>query len=501
MKHVLLGILSLCVSVAFGGVKPEALRPPNIVFILADDLGWQDVGFMGNSYIETSNLDRLAESSVVFKNAYMYPTCSPSRAALITGRHSFRTGVYMVPVIEKDNAEDNIFSRWTVEKKHPFYSEPLNRAGYKLAHFGKWHLVGPFPEQEQEYPFKKHLTQPPDGDFSWVEKHRTPEVQQYYPQGRGFHENVGGTFWGDPARGYELGYEAPTGGYIAPYNNPFLEEGPEGEWLTDRLTSDAIAFMERNKQEPFFVNLQFYAPHLPVIARNEELMKHFMEKEPCELTGHGAVPEKLEIHARYATMVKSIDDNVQRLLDYLDASGLRKNTVVIFTSDNGFSPIQSSNNNLRGSKGTVYEGGLRVPLLVNWPEMVKPGANDEIVSAIDWFPTFLDLAGIADHDELLDGASIVCLLHQGTLGNRATFWHNASMWKTPANSIIRKGDWKLIQFLKDGKIELYNLQDDLQESTNLASAKPEVAKELLDELTAWRKDNAVPLPPGSSLRF
>ena len=200
-------------------------------------------------------------------------------------------------------------------------------------------------------------------------------------------------------------------------------------------------------------------------------------------------------------MVKSIDDNVQRLLDYLDASGLRKNTVVIFTSDNGFSPIQSSNNNLRGSKGTVYEGGLRVPLLVNWPEMVKPGANDEIVSAIDWFPTFLDLAGIADHDELLDGASIVCLLHQGTLGNRATFWHNASMWKTPANSIIRKGDWKLIQFLKDGKIELYNLQDDLQESTNLASAKPEVAKELLDELTAWRKDNAVPLPPGSSLRF
>ena len=482
------------------GMERAGVRP-NIVFILADDLGWQDVGFMGNTYIETPNLDKLASSSAVFKNAYMYSTCSPSRAAIATGRHSFRTGCYMVPVLERPpkQADKNIYSRWTVEKKHPFYSEPLNKAGYKLAHLGKWHLVGPYPEKEKNYPFKQHLVQPKDGDFSWVEHHRSPEVQQYYPQGRGFHENVGGTFWGDPARGYELGYKAPHGGYIAPYKNPFLKEGPEGEWLTDRLTSDAIDFMKRNKEGPFFVQLQFYAPHMPVVARSEELLEHFMNKKPCSLTGLGKNPKKRKMNAKYATMVKSIDDNVQRVLDYLDESGLRENTVVIFTSDNGFSPTQSVNNNLRGSKGTAYEGGMRVPAIVSWPGKVKPREINEIISAVDWFPTFLDLANITDYKELLDGKSMVPLLQGGTLGERATFWHNASMWKTPANSIIRKGDWKLIQFLKDGKLELYNLKDDLQETTNRAESNPEVAADLLKELVEWRRVNKVPLPKASAL--
>lgn len=489
----LIGLGMLGAVSCLGGVQP-----PNIVFILADDLGWQDVGFMGNTYIETPNLDRLASSSAVFKNAYMYPTCSPSRAAIATGRHSFRTDCYMVPVLERPPklADENIFSRWTVEKAHPFYSEVLNKAGYKLAHLGKWHLVGPYPEKETIYPFKEHLVQPKDGDFSWVEHHMTPEVQQYYPQGRGFHENVGGTFWGDPARGDNAGYKAPRGGYIAPYKNPFLKEGPDGEWLTDRLTTEAIDFMKRNQDGPFFVQLQFYSPHMPMVARSDELMEHFMNKEPCALTGLGV---KREINAKYATMVKSIDDNVQRVLDYLEEAGLRENTVVIFTSDNGFSPTQSVNNNLRGSKGTSYEGGLRVPALVSWPGTIKPREIDELISAVDWFPTFLDLANVSDHKELLDGESMVPLLQGGTLGERAVFWHNASMWKTPANSIIRKGDWKLIQFLNDGKIELYNLKDDLKETTNLASSHPEVAAVLLNELVEWRCINKVPLPKASAL--
>lgn len=490
--------LSLYTSIAIAQTAS-----PNIIFILADDLGWQDVGFMGNTYIETPNIDKLASSGTVFKNAYMYPTCSPSRAAIATGRHSFRTDCYMVPVLERgaEQADKNIYSRWTVQKKHTFYSMPLNRAGYKLAHLGKWHLVGPYPESEKNYPFNKHLVQPASGDFSWIEHHLTPDVQQYYPEGRGFHKNVGGTFWGDPARGYKQGYRAPLGGYIAPYKNPFLEEGPEGEWLTDRLTTEAIHFMERNKNEPFFVQLQFYSPHMPMVARSEELMEYFMNKKPCEVTGHGAIPEKREIHAKYATMVKSIDDNVKRVLDYLDKSGLRENTVVIFTSDNGFSPIQSINNNLRGSKGTAYEGGIRVPAIVSWPGKINPSINEEIISAVDWFPTFIDLANITGYNEFLDGKSVVPLLHGRTLGDRATFWHNPSMWKTPANSIIRKGPWKLIQFLNDGQLELYNLDKDLKESRNLIEKEKVVARKLLSELVQWRKDNKVPLPAASKLKY
>ncbi len=499
MKRIAIYI-ALCFFASLG-VAQE--KPANIIFILADDLGWQDVGFMGNTYIETPNLDKLAASSAVFNNAYMYSTCSPSRAAIATGRHSFRTGSYMVPVLERkpEKADENIFSRWTVEKDHPFYSEALKKAGYKLAHLGKWHLVGPYPEDEQDFPLKEHLVQPANGDFSWLENHLTPEVQQYYPQGCGFDENVGGTFWGDPARGYPLGYKDPGGGYIAPYKNPFLEEGPDGEWLTDRLTTDAIDFIERNREVPFFVQLQFHAPHMPMVARSQELLDYFMNKEGCALTGHGENPNKKEMHAKYASMIKSIDDNVQRVLDYLDASGLRENTLVIFTSDNGFSPTQSVNKNLRGSKGTSYEGGVRVPAVVSWPGKIKAGEIDEIISAVDWFPTFLDLANIADYQELLDGESIVPLMQGGTLGDRATFWHNASMWKTPANSVIRKGDWKLIQFLKDGKIELYNLKEDLKETNNLAELEKKKANELLEELVRWRKDNKVPLPPASVLKY
>jgi arylsulfatase A-like enzyme len=178
-------------------------QQPNIVFVLVDDLGWQDVGFNGSKYYETPNLDRLAAESVVFKRAYMYPTCSPSRAALLTGKQSFRTGVYTVPVIEKGDDQENIFSRWTVEKKHDFYSRPLNDAGYKLIHLGKWHVVGPDPLSETNFPLKEKLKQPKWGNFDWLDKHKSPEIQGYYPIAKGFHENVGGTWWGDPARGVE----------------------------------------------------------------------------------------------------------------------------------------------------------------------------------------------------------------------------------------------------------------------------------------------------------
>lgn len=179
----------------------KTAQPPNIVFILVDDLGFADVGFNGATFYETPHLDALAKESLVFENSYMYPTCSPSRAALLTGKQSFRTGVYTVPVLEKGDKTENLFSRWTIGREHPIYAEPMAKADYQSIHLGKWHIVGPYPEEElsQTFPFEQKLTQPEAGDYTWVEKHKTKEIMQYYPKGRGFVKNVGGTFRGDPA--------------------------------------------------------------------------------------------------------------------------------------------------------------------------------------------------------------------------------------------------------------------------------------------------------------
>lgn len=482
--------------------EAAANRPPNIVFIVADDLGMQDVGFMGSQYFETPNLDALAEQSLVFNKAYMYPTCSPSRAALLTGKQSFRTGCYMVPVLERGNSDDNIFSKWTVGAEHPVYAKPLNDAGYKLIHLGKWHIVGPNPEGESVLPLQKKLGQPKNGDLSWLTAHKTPEVQQYYPIGRGFHENVGGTWWGDPARGYEQGYGAPSGGYVAPFKNPFIVDRDNDGWLTDRLTSDAIDFMERHQEEPFFVNLHYYAPHRPSVPRNEEWMAHFLQKEGDPVTGQGMEPgNKKAETAAYATMVKSIDENIQRIIDYLDQAGLRENTILILTSDNGFNGLQSCNDNLRGAKGYVYEGGIRVPALINWANNVAPGRCDEPIHGLDFFPTFLELAGVSDYQGTLDGKSLVPLLRGEPMEERPLFWHVASTYKNPPCSVILKGDWKLIQFLKEGNVELYNLREDPKESRNLSTENTEKSASLLKELVRWREENNVPLPPSSQLQF
>ncbi len=487
MKWLFLLLGALAMSVSALPVRP------NIVFIMADDLGWQDVGFMGSDWFETPLLDRLAAESVVFDQALMYPTCSPSRAALLTGRHSFRTGVYTVPVLEGGNAEENIYSRWTVGLEHPFYSDMFNRAGYRLIHLGKWHLVGPDPAAEQaaDWPLDTHLEQPPNGDVSWLAAHRQPKIQRFYPQGRGFHENVGGTWWGDPARGYEDGYRAPGGGYVAPFRNPFIGDRKSDGWLTDRLTDDAIDFIHRNQDQPFFVNLHYYAPHRPTVMRSHERFAYYMNKAGDPQTGQG-FERKAEL-AAYATMVESIDANVQRILDALDELGLREKTMVVFTSDNGFNGLQSGTRNLRGAKGTVYEGGLRVPALVHWQGVISPRRVEQPVCGLDWFPTFVELAG-AQHDDLLDGVSLVPLLSGGTLADRTLYWQLSSGYKQPACTIMRAGHWKLVEFLVSGDLELYDLENDPTESANLADKFPEVAGQMLREMRQWRAQENVPLP-------
>lgn len=495
--------LSSLPSMVWATPTPVAgLSKPNIIFILADDLGWQDVGFMGSQYFETPRLDALADESLVLENAFMYPTCSPSRAAILTGKQSFRTGCYTVPVLERGTSDNNIFSRWTVGEEHTVYSQPLKEAGYKLVHLGKWHIVGPYPDRETDFPFNTRLAQPENGDLSWLPAHMTPEVQKYYPTGRGFHENVGGTFWGDPARGYADGYKAPSGGYVAPFRNPFIKDKKNDVWLTDRLADEAINFIERHKAEPFFVNLHYYAPHRPSVSRSDELLAYFMNKDgdPSTGQGMGSAEKKKEI-AAYATMIKSIDDNIGRILDYLDDAGLRDNTVIVFTSDNGLNGLQSVNKNLRGAKGNVHDGGLRVPALVHWPKVVPAGRSEVPVYGLDLFPTFLELAGVNDYPGTLDGESWVPLMKGKPFAERPLFWHIASTYKDPPCSIIRQGEWKLIQYLKEGEIELFNTREDLGERQNLATKRPEIARELLGRLERWRAQNKVPLPPSSALLY
>ena len=485
---------------ALAPLLTTAAPKPNIVFILADDLGYADIGFNGSHYFETPHIDALAENSLALDYAYAYPTCSPSRAALLTGKHSFRTGVYNVPVLEQNNAKTGIFSRWTVLKEHAFYSQLLQTAGYNTIHLGKWHVVGPYPRQElaQAYPFKKKLRQPRPGDYSWVTTHKTADVQRYYPTGRGFHENVGGTFRGDPA--FETGgYRSETGGYRAPFSNPFVAAKKGDEWLTDRLTDDAIDFIKRHSKAPFFINLHYYAPHRPSIARSETSFKKYMAKPADPTTGQGEGDlKKRKETAAYATMVESIDQNVGRIIDVLDQSGLRENTLIIFSSDNGFNGIQSANKGLRGSKGNVYEGGIRIPCLINWPGQITPRRSTTPVSLLDFFPTFLTLAGAEPGST--DGDSLVPLFKgDNALQDRPLFWHIASRFKDPPCSIIRKNDYKLIQFLNDGRLELYHLKDDPTERNNLAAKKPEIRNRLKTELVEWRKTHRVPLPPASEL--
>ena len=502
-KSISLGLLLGLFMISFQLIAQQ--KKPNIVFILVDDLGYADVGFNGSNYFETPNLDALAKESLVLENAYMYPTCSPSRTAIFTGKQSYKTGVYTVPVLEKGTSDENIFSRWTVGRQHPIYAEPLAEAGYKSIHIGKWHIVGPYPKEElaMTYPLKEKLSQPDPWDFSWVEKHKKPESAQYYPEGRGFIKNVGGTYRGDPALEVD-GYKSVSGGYWAPFSNPFIENKPTDNWLTDRLTDEAIEFMDIHINEPFLINLDYYAVHRPIRARSKELLEKYMNKPGDLITGQGTelTARIKEEHAAYATMVESVDANIQRVVEFLDKNGLRENTMIIVTSDNGYNGGQSKNDLLRGSKGYIYEGGIRVPMLVNWPGKVASRRSLEAVTCLDVFPTLMDVAGIKGKNKDIDGNSITPLFEKDTklFQKRSLFWHLASQYKHGTCSVIRKDNYKLIQFLATGELELYNLKNDPSELTNISKENPELTKKLLKELVKWRKKNNVPLPPNSVVK-
>jgi arylsulfatase A-like enzyme len=441
-----------------GDEKPR----PNIVFILADDLGYTDVACYGSRYYETPHIDRLAAEGVRFTDGYACgPNCQPTRAALLSGQYSPRTGVYTVGHIDRFNWRsrrlrpvDNV-TALPIEKIT--IAETLQKAGYATAMFGKWHLGS---------------------------------AQKYHPHKRGFDEAI-----------------ATAGKHFDFRTDPPVEY-PDDEYLADFLTSRAIDFIKRNTSKPFFLYLPHFAVHAPHQAKRE-LIERFDSKNT--VGGHR--------DPVYAAMIASLDESVGRLLATLDELGLAENTLVIFSSDNGgVGGYRSAglakdgitdNTPLKGGKGMLAEGGIRVPYIFRWIGKIDPGRTDATpINSVDLYPTLVELANTeAPADHPLDGKSYARLLTGAaqSLDRDAIFWHfpgylgaGRRNWRTTPCSAVRAGDWKLIEYFEDERLELYNLETDLGEQNNLAAEQPEQTSELHDKLVAWRKDISAPMPTANT---
>jgi len=445
-----------CVAASSGPKSGDSARRPNFVFILIDDLGYKDVGFMGSTYYETPNIDRLAAQGVVFTSAYTNgPNCAPSRACIMSGQYSPRHGVYTVGSSERGNTRFRKLiptpNKTTLDSEVVTIAEALKPAGYVTASIGKWHLGR-------------------DGKHS--------------PQGQGFDLNIAGNRAGS------------TRSHFSPYRLENLPDGPKGEYLTDRLTTEAISFIEHNKDRPFFLYLPHYAVHTPIQAKRK-LIDKYKSKEP---SGGQNNPT-------YAAMIESTDQGVGRIMDKLDELGLADNTVVFFFSDNGGVFGITSMQPLRGGKGMLYEGGIRVPLIVRSPRSANPGhVCDVPVIGVDFYPTILEMAHIPkSKGHVLDGESILPLLTGAeSLHREAIFWHFPAYlqgnygwkqtWRTTPAGAVRSGHWKLIEFFEDGTLELYNLRDDIGEQNNLADKMPARTMQMHALLKRWRRSLNAPVP-------
>lgn len=423
-------------------------RPPNVIIVLVDDLGWRDLGCQGSQFYETPNLDRLAREGMRFTQAYSACTvCSPTRASLLTGKYPAR--LHLTDWIAghvRPKAKLKV-PEW--QKHLPLaertLAEALKDAGYATASIGKWHLGG----------------------------------SEFYPDRQGFDVNIGGTDRGQP----------PS--YFSPYGIPTLADGPKGEFLSDRLTDEALKFIERNRAAPFFIYLPHYAVHTPLMGKPEVVAKYQRQADA----------QNPQHNPTYAALVESVDDSVGRIRQKLVDLKLADQTVFVFTSDNGGLVLReiTSNRPLRAGKGSSYEGGVRVPLLVQWPGVTQPGSVCDIpVITPDYYPTLLEITGVKpEPGQGLDGESIVPLLKQsGALRREAIYWHYPHYHAGGATpySAIREGDWKLIEFFEDDRVELFNLRDDLAEQAELAGRELEKARALRQKLHAWRQQVGAQMP-------
>ena len=439
-------ILSLCQQ-GYG-------RPQNIVLFLIDDLGWMDLGCQGSTYYQTPNVDKHAAEGVRFTDAYAAcAVCSPTRASILTGKYPARllltdwlpSGRWKPSskLIEGRKIRGLPLEEYTL-------AETLRDAGYQTIHIGKWHLGSE--------PF-------------------------CLPQHHGFDINIAGNAHGAPGQyffPYQGDWSIPTTPLRATWN--VLPDGKPGEYLTSRLTDEAITIIEKSDDKPFFLYFPHYGVHTPLEAP-EELTKKYERIPQHQQQGKPV----------YAAMVESIDQSVGRVLDALKSAGKTNDTVIIFTSDNGGFYKATSNAPLRANKGAYYEGGIRVPLIIKWPGLSQPGrVIYEPVITNDLYPTCLAAAGLSmDPHQHMDGENLTPLLHKTeTLSRDSLFWHFPHYNKHPSShpsSVIRKGHWKLIESFDPATVELYNLAEDLGETCDLAEVEVKRRDSLLRELAAWRQ--------------
>jgi arylsulfatase A-like enzyme len=417
----------------------------------------------------------LAASGMVFTDAYAAsPVCSPSRAAIMTGKYPARLNLTdYIPGNRHYGPHKN-----QKLASHPFklqldleeytLAEAFKDAGYTTFFAGKWHIG---------------------------------EEDTYYPHHQGFDINKGGNNSGHPA-----------GGYFSPYKNPQLEDGEEGEYLTDRLTDETIDFIKKNKDNPFFAYLSFYTVHLPMQGKPEKVEKYHNKLSEMNYSGEEFI-RKGETYYKhwqnmphYAAMVESMDENVGRLLQVLEKENLSGNTIVVFTSDNGgmatsnrTDNIPTTNLPLRAGKGYLYEGGIREPLIFYWPGKTEAGSTTDFpATGTDFYPTLLDVAGIQlKPRQHKDGISLKPLLEGRNMDERPMYWHyphySGGLGGRPSGA-VRMGDYKLIEFFEDGRLELYNLKNDIKEEIDLAKSQSEKAEELKRLLHQWRKDVGAQMP-------
>jgi len=450
----LLSLLTVALLVPLAAVAAER---PNVLFILADDLGWADTTLYGHTDLyRTPNIQRLADRGMTFTRAYAdSPLCSPTRSAILTGKSPARTGITApachlpevqlkaVPGTRAPPAKKAIIPRSAtrLDTAHVTLAEVLREAGYATGHFGKWHL-GPEP---------------------------------FTPLEHGFDVDV--PHWPGPG---------PAGSYVAPWKFPDFEPRDPREHIEDRMAEEAVAFLEEHREGPFFLNYWMFSVHGPFDAKSERIDRYRTEIDP----------ESPQCSPTYAAMIESMDDAVGTLLDALDRLGIADETLVIFFSDNGgnmYNEVDgtsvTSNAPLRGGKATIFEGGIRVPLVVHWPGVTAPGSrNDEVVQGADFFPTLLEILALAQPDDVaFDGLSIVPALRGEPLGRDAIFtWfpHATAVpdWLPPA-AAVHSGDWKLIRLFHEGEAGahrhlLYDLANDIGETTDLSARFPETVAEL-----------------------
>lgn len=464
----LLWVAIACSSLTVVAAAQDTPHRPNVLFVFLDDYGWRDCGFMGSDYYETPTIDRLAQSGMVFTNAYAAAAnCAPSRACLLSGQYSPRHEIYNVGTALRGNPKlsklKHVPGTDTLPQRVTTWAQCVQAAGYRTGTIGKWHL------SKDPLPY-------------------------------GFDFNFAGSHSGSPPKGYFPPHPGAPG----------LKDADADEYLTDRLSDEAVSFIERNQKRPWMLYLTHFAVHTPLQGR-KDLVEKYSAKSPGQLHNHPVM----------GAMIESVDTGLKKIVDALDRLELSDNTVIVFTSDNGGYGPATDMAPLKGYKGTYYEGGIRVPFFIKWPGKVAGGQQCSVpISNVDLFPTLCEITG-ADlpNKQAQDGLSLLPLLYgdKTAFDSRSLFWHFPAylqgysrtdeqrdlIFRTRPCSVIRKGKWKLHEYFEDrmdplanplAGLELYDLNADIGESNNVAAIHKDITKQLHADLIRWRQETKAPVP-------